>query len=416
VAPPDSQRKKSRFRKAAAPKFRGFDSDDDDTPMVMDSLPEAQAVESSAVVEPQSQGLFMTQDPDWDVNKELSAAPVTATRSTRSRIPPPVEYDDDDEEEEENVMDRLAPAATAIKKRKLAEAAARRQRGESATPAPPPSPPPAVMTIKESITKKRKATPDPSPPVKKVKRESKESIHAAAARKRKERAEELARANRGFEDEDLSGINPEEIRKLTIIEPMDLRQTEPLPRAARADASDRWDDAWNGRKNFKKFRRRGGEAVARTHRLIVPLQTYKKKEYGVGEDYWLETESSRRSRGAERDTPDSIQVSQAKARSQAKSQVKSQSSTMPREARDGTDPFVIPSSASESDEPQPASTSRTTRTSASQSSVPMKKRGAATSLTNPASAKKSRTTKLVEVEDSDEDSDDEGKFRFGRRR
>jgi len=416
AVPPDPLRKKSRFRKAAAPKFKGFDSDDDDTPMETDSVSESMAVYSNSVVETQSQGLFMTQDPNWDISKELSGVLTTVTRSTRSRIPPPVQYDDENEEEDENIMDRIAPAATAIKKRKQAEDAAKRQRGESLTPPPPPSPPPAVKTIKESLTRKRKATPEPSQPAKKIKKETKETIYAAAARERMERAEELARANRGFEDEDLSDINPEDIRKLTIIETMEVRRKEPTPRAARADESDRWDDTWNGRKNFKKFRRRGGEDVARTHRVIVPLQSYKKKEYGVGEEYWLETESSRKKDSKAKNTQGTSQISQAKTKSQAKSQARSQSLDSERAVQTVNDPFAIPSSASESDEPQPASKTRATRSTASQSSVATKKRGAAAALTKPAPAKKPRVTKVVEVEDSDEDSEDEGKFRFGRRR
>ena len=378
----------------------------------MDSVHESVA-ENKSLVEPQSQGLFMTQDPTWDVSRELAGAPATATRSTRTRIPAPVEYEDEDEEEEENIMERIAPAATAIKKRKQAEDAARHQRGESLTPPPAQ---PALKTIKESLTKKRKATPEPSKPVKKVKKETKETIYAAAARKRMERAEELARTNRGFEDEDLSGINAEDIRNLTIIETMEVRQREPPPRSARADESERWNDAWNGRKNFKKFRRRGGDDMAKSHRVIVPLQFYKKKEYGVGEDYWLETESSRRKTGKEKDTQVS-QAVQSTAKSTARSQATtSQNRTSQRSAETVKDPFELPSSASESDEPQPASKSRATRTTASQSSVPTKKRGAATALANPAPTKKSKIARVVEVEDSDEDSEDEGKFRFGRRR
>jgi hypothetical protein len=47
------------------------------------------------------------------------------------------------------------------------------------------------------------------------------------------------------------------------------------PAEARAQAqakSNRWDPAWNGRKNFKKFRRRGAEQGVAPHRVIVALE------------------------------------------------------------------------------------------------------------------------------------------------
>jgi len=59
------------------------------------------------------------------------------------------------------------------------------------------------------------------------------------------------------------------------------------PSEARA-SSNRWDPAWNGRKNFKKFRRRGAEQGIAPHKVIVVLEEAPKQK-GFGESaFFLE--------------------------------------------------------------------------------------------------------------------------------
>ena len=120
------------------------------------------------------------------------------------------------------------------------------------------------------------------------------------ARQQREKAEELAIKEREALQEAMNGMDIEAIRNLTIIEEIEVIRRPPPLRAVQADESDRWDDRWNGRKNFKKFRRRGTEhdRVRDFHRVIVPLEEVKKKDFGIGDEYWLEDDSQRRKRKA----------------------------------------------------------------------------------------------------------------------
>ena len=91
-----------------------------------------------------------------------------------------------------------------------------------------------------------------------------------------------------------------DIRKLVQVEEMEVVRMKPPPRkAAHADESERWEDKWNGRKNFKRFRRRGeGGVVGGGRRLIdkviVPLEEVRKRDYGIGDEYWEDSGDSQR--------------------------------------------------------------------------------------------------------------------------
>lgn len=106
-----------------------------------------------------------------------------------------------------------------------------------------------------------------------------------AARKHREEEEQLRQAE---DDQHPSqDVNVEELKNLAIIEEMDvpLRQ----PQAHDIETSERWDERWNGRKNFKKFRRKGEprHARPRIQSVIVPLEEVTRKDFGIGEHYWV---------------------------------------------------------------------------------------------------------------------------------
>ncbi|KAF4617093.1 hypothetical protein G7Y89_g15057 [Cudoniella acicularis] len=271
-----------RGRRTAAPRFKGFD-DDDDVPMNLNPIPEAIAVDSTPAVE--SQSLFVSQTENVNMDREISQPPETQTqtRTSRKRRAPPIEEADED----------VAPTAAALKRRRLEETAARRQRGESSPPPsePPPTPAPAVKDEPASAKPTRK---------KKV-REEIDLLEAA--REQQEKAEALAKAERESLQAALEGMDISEIRNLAKVEEMEVKRTHAPPRAAaRADESDRWDDKWNGRRNFKKFRRRGAEnegtifgRARGPEKVIVPLEEVKKKDFGIGDHYWGEDHSDRES-------------------------------------------------------------------------------------------------------------------------
>jgi hypothetical protein len=100
--------------------------------------------------------------------------------------------------------------------------------------------------------------------------------------------------------EALEGIDISELKDLAQIEEMEV-----VPREHRASTrgqsqqvnSARWNPEWNGRKNFKRFRRRGVELGVQPHKVIVALEEAPAKN-GVGESAFFlgDVESSSRSR------------------------------------------------------------------------------------------------------------------------
>jgi nijmegen breakage syndrome protein 1 len=375
----------------------------------MNSIPENMAVNAPTVVELQSQSLFVTQDPDMDIDRAPSLQLETQTRSTKKRNSPPVNYDSDNDAD---IMEEMAPAATAWKRRRLADETARR-RGSESRPLPP--------VPKET----------PAPKVQPVKKVEKEVDVVDVARKQREQAEELARTEREALEVELEGMDIEAIRNLVIVEEMEVRRSDPPQRPIRADESDRWDDRWNGKKNFKRFRHRGAVGGRREPgRVIIPLEEAKKKEYGIGDDYWLQGDSynrKKKDKGRSRDTQDFTQTGSQPSRSKSHAPTTA-AEILAREATDNLlDVGIHVNSLSSLDvdvveaPPKTASTSRSLKSqklvdksSKSSNLLPRNKRPASTTLAEPTPVKKAKLA-AVEIGESD-DSDDELKFRFRKRK
>ncbi|KAF1913857.1 hypothetical protein BDU57DRAFT_550382 [Ampelomyces quisqualis] len=177
----------------------------------------------------------------------------------------------------EEQMEALFPAAAAV----------RRQRAATRAPSAslePEEDVPAPRTIgrgKEAVQKLQRAQ---------AKAEGKEINLREQARIRVKEEEERRKADEESLREALEGIDISQIRSVTAIEEMELR-----PRADRVTSrqsqanSERWNPEWNGRKNFKKFRRRGAERGVPTHKVIVALEEAPpKKGFGVGDAFFLE--------------------------------------------------------------------------------------------------------------------------------
>lgn len=131
---------------------------------------------------------------------------------------------------------------------------------------------------------------DQTIPAKRIKAES-----APKPRRRKMDVLEEARKHREEEEKQQAAemdfalsteIDVDKLRNLAIVEEMELpvRQAP----AREENTSDRWDEQWNGRKNFKRFRRKGEprHARQRVQSVIVPLEEMTRKDFGVGEHYW----------------------------------------------------------------------------------------------------------------------------------
>jgi nibrin len=350
----------------------------------MPSLPESIPDGQGQAPAPQTQGLFVSQSQYSEPIQQSPESVTGRTRSSKKRpSDPPIQ-----EEDEGDVLDQLAPAATNLKRRRLADELARKRRGE-------PSPPRPVIT-----------EPVPKALTRKSKRIKPEIDILEVARQRREKEEEIARAEREALQEAMDGMDIDQIRNLAIIEEMDVKRTAPPPGASgHGDESDRWDDRWNGRKNFKKFRRRGAGSPRILNKVIVPLEEVKKKDFGIGDEYWLEgdkdTTKKKKGKGRARETQSqSIGVSQSQAtpvRRQAQD-------TQAAEGTGNTDP--------------PTPSQRATRSQKLSEKInispnrPSQNKRAAEPMTKPAPTKKARPA--PRRPDSD-DSDDGLGFRFRKK-
>ncbi|KAF2651640.1 hypothetical protein K491DRAFT_696326 [Lophiostoma macrostomum CBS 122681] len=89
--------------------------------------------------------------------------------------------------------------------------------------------------------------------------------------------------------EQLEGVEISQLRHLAKVMTMDVepRQNRPAQRAE--DLGREWNDDWNGRKNFKKFRRRGAESGPVQQKVLVTLEEApQKKGFGRGDAFFLE--------------------------------------------------------------------------------------------------------------------------------
>ncbi|KAH8816469.1 hypothetical protein F5884DRAFT_224364 [Xylogone sp. PMI_703] len=402
--PVESQVRRGRSRRIVTSRFKGFD-DDIDEPPLQSSVPEPMETDQPAVLESQSQGLFVSQDPEIDIELSQATPSSAQPRSRMKRPPSPIQEDDDEE-----LMNQLAPAATALKKRRLADDIARRQRGES-------TPPPAQIQVEEE--------PVVRSPLKKVKKEKKEIDVLEIARQQREKEEAIAKAEREALEAAMEGMDIAQIRNLAVIEEMEIKRSEPLTRhRAYGDEGDRWNDKWNGRKNFKKFRRQGTETgrSKRFDRVIVPLEEVKKKDFGIGDSYWFEGDNSqakKKRRGRDTQEEDNSLIQSSAATTEAAPTVTEQATeeTAPpqqqeEEVSDSELPEVPPATASTQSQNTTRSQRLASRAKVSQTPS-IQKRPASSTLVRAEPIKKLR--QALNRDDSDE-SEDELKFKFRRRR
>ncbi|KAG5936166.1 hypothetical protein E4U53_000277 [Claviceps sorghi] len=414
--------KTRRARRPVKRRFAGFDDDSDideiDEPLrasVVTQTPASKPIEE----EEEECGLFVSQEQD----APGAQGEDDAYESLSRKRPAPMEDD---------LMDGMAPAAAIFKRQRL-------ERGDRfASPSPERESPAAAA---RAPTRRQKEKID---------------VLAMAARHREE-AEARARAER----EDLADLPDDidlaEIRRLHIVEEMEVRPGDGGARTRERDIKEgRWNPAWNGVKNFKKFRRRGEATGRQPARTIVALQQVKTKEYGIGDSYWLEDEGRER-RKSPLDSPHhhSGSVTQASNLSTGE-RWSSRKGAPPRatvseedvgvdvdvdedededkdkdkdEVEDllAEEPATVPDSmqrntrraapiGTSSSSKITATPSQTTSSSGQSRSRQDKRAAPSDEVSSDARAKRARLNRqVVELPDSDE-SEDELKFRFGKRR
>ncbi|KAL2211304.1 hypothetical protein CC79DRAFT_194689 [Sarocladium strictum] len=344
-------------RRPVKRRFAGFADDDDDS--ILDtSIPSAQIPGQTPQEE---EGLFVSQDASYP--EESQPLP----RRSGS-----------------DLLDGMADGSERYKRQKVVHAI------NSGPPSPEPEP------------------PDPAPGPKKKTKKSLDVMEMAAKRK----AEEEARAR--AEEEDLArlpdDIDLAEIRALNIVEEMPLR-TSTAPRDRERDVTTgRWKPEWNGMQNFKKFRKKGAAAGRAPARVIVSLTQVKTKEFGLGDDYWLEDETTQQQDSRASSIP---QASRSQPTGRPATTVRASRVLQDSDDDDEND-------QDDTSLPDVALLKPTTQRSSNGSASPHKRPAAASASTmsDRSSKRPRRGQSRIEIRDSEgsADSDDELKFRFGRRR
>lgn len=265
-----------------------------------------------------------------------------------------------EEQEEEDDMAGLLPGASAMKRRRV-------ESGSRSF---------LEQAVKEEAPKTKRQKVDVIAEARRHREEEE-----AAAQERKQEAELTFQ-------EAIEGMTVEDMKKLVIVEEYEipLREKESVV----VDKTDRWDERWNGRKNFKKFRRKGDHSVARSRiqAVIVPLDEVKRKEYGVGDHYWASNERE--------DSPEPIF-----------SRTSQQQTTQKSSSRTGSQV-----SMAISEEPATGSSINRARSEASRIS--------ATPTTQPGQRAGQKRTRETRPQSDDveghSDDDEELRFKFRRRR
>ncbi|KAL8773702.1 MAG: hypothetical protein Q9209_001470 [Squamulea sp. 1 TL-2023] len=389
--PPPQPRQRGMIKS----RFKGFsdDSDDDMKPPLSSVPQEGSQMQTQTAIQP------LPSEPFQHPNQRKRPAPVP----------------EEDEEDEEDLVDQLLPANAAIKRVRLQETEAARLRGES----------PPTFSFDDSATPVTtiKKPPPPELDIKKSLRERREAADRAAARDQ----EAL--------HEDISVTDIEAMRNLAVVEEFDV-----VPHAHRQNgigtngngntSNPRWDPSWNGRKNFKKFRRQGDPNASNVRRggqsVIVPLEEVHKKTFGMGEEYWLENsgkgkrkrgkETQSQSQAAEENLLDSgAGAKENRARENGAAKKNQRVQALPKELK-------LEENADESmDDVVDVDAPRRTRgmDGGSTQTQTSKSKSQTSNAANAAAGRKAptKTQKMFDVAGDDEsDSEDELKFRFGKRR
>ena len=388
ISQPPPQR---RQRGAIKSRFKGFDSDDEeDNKQQLSSIPLAESQISSARRGRRSQ--YDTQGAD----SANSNSDATQRANSRKR-PAPDSAEEEGGEEQSNIVDRLIPAATAVKRRRIEEAEQARERGIA----------PSTAIIKEEASKQstRKA-PKREVDIKKKLRE------------RREKEDETARRDAENLHDTLDDADIEGLRNLAVVEEMEVAPRNPPRRGARqANGTDqRWDDRWNGRKNYKKFVRQG-EGGHRPRKggqsVIVPLEEVRKKDFGIGHNHWHE--SGEKEKNLKRKRPHGQEDSGL----QSQSQDVGRSLARPVEEEEEEDDDDDDDDMLDVMEVAGPPARRTRGKETQQSASAISQRGT-TGVKKAAENGRGRVglrkQTVFEARDSDSESEDELKFRFGKRR
>ncbi|KAI6488756.1 hypothetical protein MCOR11_008259 [Pyricularia oryzae] len=445
MTPPRATRRKGRFR--------GFDTSDDD------EKPPPPEPEPSAPQEEYSQPMFVSQV--YEAQEPNLVDTMRGTRSTRSgrkRAHSPTPLDEDEE-----MVDSAPPTTTTNKRRRVEPTQISTSRLRQAVIPESDDDDDAAAIPESPVAAPAPATgPAAEKPTVKTRRGAIDTDVLDAARQRlaeteakvKKEEERYKVPDDGYSVEQLA-----EIRKLTLVDEMPVRNPGSGGRTREQDIADgRWDPRWNGRQNFKRFRKAtpGGDRAgprAPVQRILVGYVEEKNKVYGIGDEYWLEDtvtlarkksqsqgqgSASSATMGGVTTSPVSAQTSNRRAakgldssddeddddlmemgsRRVEPEEEEQEETVLPRTRKGKAAEKAVSQRSQRQTQTQTATSTAVSSTTQSQRTTRAAsgKRAAATSIPNPRPAKKVARAKQIEASDSDDDDDDGGgRFRFGRR-
>ncbi len=324
-------------------------------------------------------------------------------------------------------MDDLLPAAAAFKRQRTAQARANGQAGS-----------------KQAETSQMAA--------KKIKKEREIDVRKVVKAKREEEEEAARREQEQFEAMgDVEDKTPANLVTVVNME-LPLRERSKNLNKVNGAHGDNWDPKWNGRTNFKGFRRKGEPAQRRGHatKVIVPLVAVEQPTQGLGDQYWPKTnmekerehEKKRKEEAKSRKSQSQTQRSTGTLSGRSRVNVISEdedenpdevepqnddgvSSNSPattrlqREAAEIVDHEIDPDTPRRTraaDKSQAESRHDTTQAAATQSSTASGKRPASSTLgMDKAKRQKTLPVTVVRGSDGEDDDSDDMKFRFGSR-
>ncbi|GAM89450.1 hypothetical protein ANO11243_074880 [Dothideomycetidae sp. 11243] len=271
---PSPAKRKGR-RNLVVQKLTNFDNFDP-SQIVEDSPPPSQ----DDSYDPQRRESFSVSGNEIEQSQPKATQTNTSQRSRKR----PAESQGNAVESTEQVLDNLFTGAAAMKKRRLEEAASGR----------------SVFTPGAGNDAEGSANARPQ---RKTEKEQDEEMQ----RIMQERREEQERRRQQDEEKlrnALEGMNVSEMRNLAQIEEMEIKPRQIAARSPNdggADVGSRWKPEWNGRANWKKFKkhRPGQQAGSQTdgpsqRRVIVTLEPYDPHSIRGEDDFWLQPNTSTR--------------------------------------------------------------------------------------------------------------------------
>ncbi|KAJ4286242.1 hypothetical protein N0V90_013276 [Kalmusia sp. IMI 367209] len=245
--------RKRPIRRGVTSRFTGFDDYEPPTqPQKFEDAPMEDVQESVPEEETPSQSAHATQ----------------TQRTTRSQPRTTVEVTAQ--------LDQMFPAAAEIKRKR------------AATRAPSASVEPETQAATEkSKTKSQRVEQLQKERMRKLEKIEKDINIKEETRKQLAEAEERRRDEEEKMKEELDGVDISKLYVDVQIVDMPLRPHQDRPAARSQAQSHRWKPEWNGRKDFKQFRRRGEQRRVPAQRVMVAFKEAPPRK-GFGDTFFME--------------------------------------------------------------------------------------------------------------------------------